>query len=346
MTIQDHAHLKSTPPLAPLAMPTQDFARTFTDPTAPKLPPINNTNLFRWAIFLPAFMITLSLLAIFSDWFRKDGFATTEIIMLALVGFSTFWIALSVATSAIGLFFKRAEAPPKTSTPEKSLSVALLVPIYNEDPSAVFKRLKAMRDDIASMDSNHRTCIFILSDTRDELIALEEHRAFDLLRRTHMGHPPVYYRRRAKNTERKTGNIRDWVENWGSDWDAYITLDADSLMSAKTIDRLCDEMSAADHVALVQTVPHLMGANTLFSRVQQFANNIYGGVLANGLERWSGNEGNYWWAQCNCPHQGFCGLRWPSYPFGQRCPWWHNQESRLRGSCAAAPCWMVCKAFA
>ncbi|MEE9314167.1 MAG: glucans biosynthesis glucosyltransferase MdoH [Rhizobiaceae bacterium] len=294
MNKQELSNLKPTPPLAPLAMPTQDFSRPFTDPAAPNLPSIKNTNLFRWAIFLPACLITLTLLAIFSDWFRKDGFATTEIIMLILVGFSTFWIALSVATSAVGLFFQRVDKPANNAVSKNSLSVALLVPIYNEDPRAVFKRLKAIRDDIASTSSNHRTCIFILSDTRDERIALEEHRAFELLRRTHMGHPPVYYRRRAKNTERKTGNIRDWVENWGGDWDAYITLDADSLMSAKTIDRLCDEMAAADHVALVQTVPHLMGANTFFSRVQQFANNIYGGVLANGLERWAGNEGNYW----------------------------------------------------
>ncbi|MEE9375590.1 MAG: glucans biosynthesis glucosyltransferase MdoH [Rhizobiaceae bacterium] len=294
MNIHNLEHLKSTPSPAPLPMPTQDLTRPFNDPEAPGVKAIKNTHLFRWAIFIPALLTTLALITVFSEWFQKDGFATTELIMLALVGFSTFWISLSVATSLIGLLFaRRPKTAPKASK-QKALSVALLVPIYNEDPASVFNRLKVIRDDIAARKDNHKYCIFILSDTRDEHIALEENRSFNLLRRTHFGHPPVYYRRRLQNTDRKTGNIRNWIETWGADWHAFITLDADSLMDASTISCLADEMAENDELALVQTVPHLLGANTLFSRVQQFANNIYGGVLAHGLDRLSGNEGNYW----------------------------------------------------
>ena len=36
-----------------------------------------------------------------------DGFTAIEIAMMAMVAFTSFWIALSVASSTIGLFFAR-----------------------------------------------------------------------------------------------------------------------------------------------------------------------------------------------------------------------------------------------
>ncbi len=294
MNIQNASPLHSMPKRAPLAMPIQGFTRPYSDPNAPALKPMANTTLFRWATFIPALLTTFALIAIFSDWFSKGGFSAIEIFMLGLLGFSSFWIALSVAASTIGLFFTRENKNAPNSTSRDALKTALLVPVYNEAPDAVFRRLKAMRDQLAAQKTNHQYAIFILSDTRDDRVALLENREFDLLKRPHMGHPPVFYRRRANNTERKTGNIRDWVQNHGDAWDAFITLDADSLMSSATIDRLADELAIAADTALIQTVPHLIGSNTIFSRVQQFANNIYGGILASGLERWSGTEGNYW----------------------------------------------------
>ena len=65
-------------------------------------------------------------------------------------------------------------------------------------------------------------------------------------------------------------------------------------MSAGTIVQLGDELAADPSAGLIQTVPRLIGAGTLFSKVQQFANNVYGGALARGLDRWSGHDGNYW----------------------------------------------------
>ena len=38
----------------------------------------------------------------------------------------------------------------------------------------------------------------------------------------------------------------------------------------------------------------LIGANTLFARIQQFSNIAYGWLLAEGLALWARNEGNYW----------------------------------------------------
>ena len=43
------------------------------------------------------------------------------------------------------------------------------------------------------------------------------------------------YRRREKNTAFKAGNVRDFLMNQGRDYDLYLPLDSDSLMSGDTI---------------------------------------------------------------------------------------------------------------
>ncbi len=294
MSMQELKIDAQMPQHAPLAMPLQDFAKPFNDPQVNKLTPLKGTYLFRLATFVPAALTSLVLVGIIMDWFENDGFVAIEIAMMALVGFSAFWIALSVASSTIGLFFARESDVAQPAGPSGALQVALLIPVYNEDPDAVFGRLKAMREDLESSKTHHKFGIFLLSDTRDDAIAFRETALFDQIRHQSRGAIEVYYRRRALNTERKTGNIRDWIESWGAGWSAFVTLDADSLMSASSIIRLADEMVATPEAGLIQTVPRLIGANSIFSRVQQFANNIYGGALARGLDRWSGNEGNYW----------------------------------------------------
>ncbi len=281
------------PTPTPLNMPEQDLSRPFTDPRAPALARVKHTWLYRFATFLPALATTFVFVAILHDWFHKDGFVAAEIAMIVLVGISSFWIALSVATSTIGVFVSHASAGSHRPS-KKGLRTALIVPIFNEDEKSVFARVTAMRQQLLQTGSAHKFALFILSDTCDERIAQQEILAFNRLGDTSSGPLPVYYRRRLKNTERKTGNIRDWIENWGADWDAFITLDADSLMSAKAIITLADDLSTSPQCGLIQTIPKLLGANSLFGKVQQFSNNVYGGVLARGLNKWSGNEGNYW----------------------------------------------------
>ncbi|MFC6639033.1 glycosyltransferase family 2 protein [Sulfitobacter sediminilitoris] len=73
-----------------------------------------------------------------------------------------------------------------------------------------------------------------------------------------------------------------------------VILDADSLMSGRAIERLASELSSDPDAGLIQTFPMLIGAETLFARIQQFSNIAYGWLLAEGLALWSRSEGNYW----------------------------------------------------
>ena len=294
MTRHDQSSFNTMPAHAPLAMPDQDLSAGFTDKNAPGPSPLPGTGFYRWATFIPAIFTTASLIAIFADWFKRDGYIAVELAMIALVGFSAFWIALSVAASTIGLLAARRFKSANSAGAVKGQKIALLVPVYNEDPDHVFRKLTAMRRQLNALPTPHEFAFFVLSDTRCDAIAQKEATLTRLQLGLNLPAVPVYYRRRAENTDRKTGNIRNWIENWGADWDGFITLDADSTLSAKTINTLSHALSTSPDTALVQTVPALVGARTLFARTQQFANNTYGRVLASGLDRWSGTEGNYW----------------------------------------------------
>src|SRR3546814_15371439 len=108
---------------------------------------------------------------------------------------------------------------------------------------------------------------FILSDSTDPEIHQAERRAYDRLRASSIVR--VYYRRRSINTERKPGNIAEWVRRFGGAYAHMIVLDADSLMSGKAMLQLADGMARNPAVGLIQRVPLVASSTSLFCRSQQ-----------------------------------------------------------------------------
>lgn len=281
------------PPEALLAHPIQNLQAPYLDATAPGLGR-PRTLLWRLATFLPAVGTTLGLVAAFTDWFVMGGLTGFEIALIALIALTFFWISLSVATVTVGLMRRAFTPTPQATGHGAPMDVALLVPCYNEVPWDVFGNACAMLEALDNHDTDHKFTLFILSDTRNEATAEQEMRAFATLRARLPERIKLHYRRRAVNTDRKVGNIADWVEHWGGAHNAMLVLDADSLMSGDAIVALTDELSSDPSAGLIQSFPKLIGAETLFARVQQFASTIYGAVLAEGLATWSDREGNYW----------------------------------------------------
>src|SRR5207253_10060090 len=134
---------------------------------------------------------------------------------------------------------------------------------------------------------------FVLSDSTDPAVWIAEEKAFLGLRRE-LSSARIFYRHRPQNTARKSGNIEDWVRRFGANYDGMIILDADSLMTGDTIVRLVAAMETHPDVALIQTLPLVVNARTLFARLQQFAGRLYGPLIAAGIAWWHGAEGNYW----------------------------------------------------
>lgn len=281
------------PPDAPLSHPIQNLRSPYHDASAPGLGR-GRAGLWRLATFLPAFATTIGLVAAFTNWFVMNGLTGFEVALITLIAITFFWISLSVSTVTVGilrLFLTRKNGAPATGP---AMDVALLVPCYNEVPWDVFGNACAMLEALDQHPTDHRYTLFILSDTRTPATAEQELRAFATLRARLPDSIRIHYRRRSVNTDRKVGNLADWVERWGGGYAAMLVLDADSLMSGDAIVALTDELSCDPTAGLIQSFPQLYGAETVFARVQQFASTIYGAVLAEGLATWSDREGNYW----------------------------------------------------
>lgn len=292
----DHMNrdLHIMPPEAPLAMPAQNFGARFRDADAPSGQNRSSTGFWRALAFSPAMAATLALLWVMSDWFGAAGINVIEGILLTLISFNFFWISFTVCTVLLGMVSLAKQERPKRRTAAQPLRVALLTPVYNEVPWNVLGNARTMLEDLQARGGQHHYAMFILSDTRDPEIAAQEQASVEALRTTLAPGLEMYYRRREQNTDRKVGNIADWVSRWGADWDAMLVLDADSLMTGRAIHRLTDALACDPGAGLIQSYPQLIGAQSVFARMQQFANGVYGIAFAEGLARWCGQEGNYW----------------------------------------------------
>jgi membrane glycosyltransferase len=282
------------PPPAPLPHPVQDLRRAHRDPRVPAWPPARGVWWRRAATFVPAVTTTGGLAWAFADWLSDGGMWWLEWLLLALVTATFFWVALSVATATLGLGCHLLHRRGGVRGAVPPLDVALVVPVYNEETADVFGNACAMMMALRDAGTAHRFDLYILSDTQDAAIALAERRALATLRRALPPGLRVWYRRRLDNSGRKVGNLRDWLETWGGAHDAMLVLDADSLMSAEAIVALADEMAADPGAGLIQTAPLVIGSETVFGRMQQFAAAVYGSLLSAGLAGWAGAESNYW----------------------------------------------------
>ena len=226
------------------------------------------------------------------------GVTALEWALLALFVALFAWVAFSFMSALAGFFVTllgaRAgiDVPTEGPLPVLASRTAMLLPTYNEDAHAVTSRLQAMWEAVEATGQGGRFDWFLLSDTTDPDIWVDEEAAFRELRRACDGR--LYYRRRAENFARKAGNIAEWVMRFGAAYDHMIILDADSLMAGETLVRLAHAMETRPEAGLIQTAPVVVNARSLFGRMQQFAGRLYGPMVIAGNAWWQGPDGNYW----------------------------------------------------
>jgi membrane glycosyltransferase len=233
------------------------------------------------------------------DVLKVGGVTILEWMILVLFVLLFAWIAFSFMSGFAGflvlLFRKKDELGIDSAAPLPTIRgrTAMLLPSYNEDPYRVLARLRAIYESVEETGRGSHFDWFVLSDTTDPAIWIAEEKCF-LQLRNEVGAARIFYRHRPENTARKSGNIEDWVRRFGSNYDCMLILDADSLMSGDSIVRLVAAMEEHPQVALIQTLPIVVNARTLFARWQQFAGRLYGPLIAAGIAWWHGSEGNYW----------------------------------------------------
>jgi len=279
------------PPAAPLPMPTQDLGCPVT---------WRSVSRFEWRAFLARLILWSGTLLLTGYGLREmlaiisvNGEPTIlQQVMVVFFALTLAWISHAASSAVAGLLPARrmkVESQPATRT-----RTALLMPIYNEDATRTTASLRAMAEALAEIGAATGFEIVIVSDTTQLEAWIHETQAVTALRESLRDIMPVWYRRRWRNTGRKVGNLRNFVEHWGARYDFMITLDADSLMSGETLVRLQQAMQADPELGLLQTLPRLVGRTSLYARLQQFGSRMYGPPAARGVAAWSGNEGNYW----------------------------------------------------
>ncbi len=229
----------------------------------------------------------------------NHGLGILEVLLVALFAACFVWIAFAFWAALAGFFvLMTGAAPPGLKRPDAARPLgtrtAIVMAIHNEDPNRIFAAVEAMQDSLDATGEQAAFDFYVLSDTTDADLWIEEERAWYRLARRRAAETRVFYRRRRDNVAKKAGNIADFCRRWGRHYDFMVVLDADSLMDGRTLLAMARLMEANPHAGLIQAPPQLVNRNTGFARMAQFAARVYGPVFAAGQAFWQVGEGNYW----------------------------------------------------
>src|SRR3981081_238866 len=287
------------PPESPMLMSKQPLRSFHKRQDGQKAAALHSVALRRALIFSGTAAMTVAGCYEMYQVVQVGGVTTLEWMVLVLFVLLFAWIAFSFMSALAGfaVLLFRIKDPlginPDAPLPSISSKNAMLLPTYNEDPYRIMARLRAMYESVDRSGNGSEFDWFVLSDTTNPSIWIEEEQCFLRLRQD-VGADNLYYRHRPENSARKSGNIEDWIKRFGAGYDHMIILDADSLMTRDTIARVVPAMEGHPGVALIQTLPVVVNARTLFARLQQFSGRLYGPLIAAGIAWWHGAEGNYW----------------------------------------------------
>ncbi len=253
--------------------------------------------------------------------FLPNGLTNLEIAQLGL-GLTLFaWLCMAFWTGIIGFVLQLFNIDPlslrkKQCAPDQDSPLvqkhAVVMPVYNEDTRRIMVGFEACVREIMGSAQAEQFDFFMLSDTRDEQKAEAELRAWNrMTKRLGRYASHVLYRRREEKSHRKVGNLKDFCERWGANYESMIVLDADSIMSGERMLDLARRIEQNPDTALVQTIPMPVRQDTFFGRFVQFAAHLYSPMLATGLSFWQTDSANYWGHNAIiriAPFMQHCGL--------------------------------------
>ncbi|RJQ83197.1 MAG: glucans biosynthesis glucosyltransferase MdoH [Desulfobacteraceae bacterium] len=254
-------------------------------------------SLFLFLVIIPAVLASLQMSVVLPN--RENLWL--ESLLVGSFGLLFVWISFGFWTTVAGLWvvwrgYDRfgIKLPPAKKPSPKNVRTAILMPIYNEDIRRVSIGLETTYRSVQRAGQLDAFDFFILSDTNDPDKWVREEQAWAELCSRVNGHRRIFYRNRRPNLKRKSGNIADFCRRWGSQYRYMIVLDADSIMSGESLARMVAAMEVHPDVGILQTVPLSVNRETLLGRTQQFANHVYGPLLAAGISFWQLGDAQYW----------------------------------------------------
>lgn len=291
-------------------------------------PGVTLTTNWRWVANLRRAVLALLVLGqtAFASWYMLrvlpyHGGTWVEIGLTALFAMLYAWIAVGFWTAVYG-FVLRLSGGDRRSLLQRHREnglegtplarTAIIMPIYHEPVQRTLRGLRAIYRDLERTGQLDYFEFYILSDSRDPDVWLEEQAAWQSLCNELDADGRLFYRRRTVNLNYKSGNVADFLRRWGRRCKYTIVLDADSLMAGDTLVQMVQLMELEPRVGILQTNPTVVRGRSLFARLQQFANRTYSPLFSAGLAAIQMGDAAFWGHNAILRNDAFmnhCGLR-------------------------------------
>ncbi|MBN9266290.1 MAG: glucans biosynthesis glucosyltransferase MdoH [Hyphomicrobium sp.] len=255
----------------------------------------------------------LAMLWLAAKVLGAGGWTIVDIIMFVCFAFGTPWTVVGFWNSVIGLWLLHFHKDPMGAVAPYAgagdvptpitIKTAVFMTLRNEDPARAIRRLRIVKESIDATGEGAAFSYFVLSDTNRPEVAAAEEAAIAAWKAQDPDAARITYRRREENKGYKAGNVRDFCERWGKDYELMLPLDADSVMSGPAIVRLVRMMQAHPRIGILQSLVVGMPSSSAFARIFQFG-------MRHGMRSYT--MGQAWWV-------GDCG------PF-----WGHNAVVRIK----------------
>src|SRR5271168_3428532 len=181
------------PPEAPLGMPAQDLS---SKPGRLARSGISGAVLYARFILITV-TVGVTTYGVY-QMLQVVRFASMTLLQGTMIFFfavSLGWIAFAAGSVIAGASKRRDPAPADQATSAPALT-ALVMPIYNEDPTRTAAALQAMGETLHDIDAHRGFEIVILSDSTSADAWIRETQCVERLRTALSIHIPVWYRRR------------------------------------------------------------------------------------------------------------------------------------------------------
>ena len=258
----------------------------------------------RRIIFLFLFVASFAALSVLmAVTLSPNGYGALDFLVLGCFVVTLPWTIIGFWNAVIGLAVMRLSRDPARAvcpidegdaSAELSSRTAILSCVRNEDVSRLETNLNAMLANLVRSGESGVFTLFVLSDSFVEDIVQAEHAMTDRLNRRWSNKISVVYRRREDNPGYKAGNIEDFCDRWGKDYDFALVLDADSYMSADAILGLVRRMEANPKLGILQSLVVGLPTDSAFARIFQFGMRLGMRSYTIGSAWWQGDCGPYW----------------------------------------------------
>ena len=272
--------------------------------------------LFAFVCFATLVLMTDRLAQILAS----DGFGLIDALLVFCFVIFVPWAILGFWNSLIGLFLWFTPRPLEAINPvalkargDDPLFVrtAILMTLRNENPVRAFRRLRTIKASLDASGQGEHFDYYVLSDSsKPEMIAAE--------RAAYAAWVPDFpkldrlvYRHRDDNTGFKAGNVRDFCERWGKQYEIMLPLDADSLMTGAAIVRMIRIMQASPRLGILQSLVVGLPSASFFARVFQFGMRHGMRAFTSGSAWWHADCGPFWGHNAAiriAPFTDFCKL--------------------------------------